>query len=319
MRRALCLWVLLPIAALACQCQLTLPVCSQVASNDYVFVGFVETIEPTFLDSWNVGQREALDLLNQASERALADRSPAAFAKLRDAYLKVFPDLPEEHKKRISAATSPDQLADLFYWILDHGKRVKLRVRTMFRGDEDDKDDDADDDHAKFIELWTAFGDCGINFQKGETYLVYADDDEETHIIATGSCTRTKRLTDAGDDLAYLYFYKDSPGTSGRLEGFVTADLLFQRNYDAAHYSGSIAAPVAATLELKGAAGPRYAESDPKGRFVFDGLPAGDFTLTAFAPGYPAESRQLSPPKTVRLAKGACGMEILVAPPSTLK
>ncbi len=313
MRRALCLWVLLPAATLACQCQLTLPVCGQVASNDYVFVGTVEAIEPTFLDSWNAGQREALDLLNQESARAIADRSPATFAKLRDAYLRVFPDLPEEHRKRISAATSPDQLADLFYWILDHGKRVRLRVRTMFRGDEKDKDDD--EDHSKSIELWTAFGDCGINFQKSETYLVYADDDEETHIIATGSCTRTKRLTDAGDDLAYLYFYKNSPDTSGRLEGFVTADLLFLRNYDTAHYSGSIGAPVAATIELKTPAGARYAESDAKGRFVFDGLPAGDFSLTAFAPGYPAETRQLATPKTVRLSKGACGMEILVASP----
>jgi hypothetical protein len=315
MRRALCLWVLLPAAALACQCQLTMPVCSQVASNDYVFAGTVEKIEPAFLDSWNAGQREALDLLNQESVRAIADRSPAAFGKLRDAYLKVFPDLPEEHRKRISAATSPDQLADLFYWILDHGKRVRLRVRTMFRGDEKDKDDD--EEHSKFIELWTAFGDCGINFQKGETYLVYADDDEETHIIATGSCTRTRRLTDAGDDLAYLYFYKNSPDTSGRLEGFVTADLLFLRNYDTAHYSGSIGAPVAATIELKVDGGARYAESDAKGRFVFDGLPGGDFTLTAFAPGFPAETRQLAAPKSVRMPKGACSMEILVAPPAS--
>jgi len=55
MRRTLCLWVLLPAAALACQCQMTLPVCSQVASNDYVFVGTVEKIEPNFLDSWNAG------------------------------------------------------------------------------------------------------------------------------------------------------------------------------------------------------------------------------------------------------------------------
>src|SRR5436190_17785969 len=185
MRRALCLWVLLPVATLACQCQLTLPVCSQVASNDYVFVGTVEKIEPTFLDSWNAGQREALDLLNSESARALADRSPAAFAKLRDAYLKVFPDLPEEHRKRISSATSPAELADLFYWILDHGKRVRLRVRTVFRGELGDDDDD--DAAPQNVEIWTAFGDCGINFQVAETYLVYADDDEESNIMTTGA------------------------------------------------------------------------------------------------------------------------------------
>ena len=319
MRRAACLWMLFPLASLACNCQMTLPVCGQVAAVDYVFAGTVESVEPAFLDSWNAGQRAALDLLNQESARANAERSPEAFAKLRDAYLRVFPDLPPEHKKRIAAATSPAELADLFYWILDHGKRVRLRVRTMFRGEADDDKDEKDGKEGgkspPVIELWTAFGDCGINFQRGETYLVYADDDEETHIIATGSCTRTRRLTDAGDDLAYLYFYKNSPDASGRLEGFVTADLLFQRNYDSAHYTGRIDAPVASTVELKSGTRAQYAETDAKGRFVFDGLPVGEFSLTAFAPGYPATPLQLAPPKTLRLQKQACGLEILVAPP----
>ena len=140
----------------------------------------------------------------------------------------MFPDLPAEHKKRFASATSPAELADLFYWILDHGKRVRLRVRTVFRGELGDDDDD-DDAPPKAVEIWTAFGDCGINFQVAETYLVYADDDEESNIITTGACTRTRRLTDAGDDLAYLYFYKNFAENAGRLEGFVTGDLLFQR------------------------------------------------------------------------------------------
>ena len=199
MRRAALLWALFPFAAFACKCQLTLSVCNEVASTDIIFVGTAEAIEPSFLDSWNAGQRAALDLLNQESARAQSDRSPAAFARLRDAYLKVFPDLPADHKKRLAAATSPDQLAELFYWILDHGKRVRLHVKTVFRGDLGDDDDD--DAPAKTVEVWTAFGDCGINFQTGETYLVYADDDEESNIMTTGACTRTRRLTDAGDDL----------------------------------------------------------------------------------------------------------------------
>src|ERR1019366_7787735 len=98
-------------------------------------------------------QRAALDLLNQESARAQTDRSPAAFAKLRDAYLNVFPDLPDDHKKRLAAAT-PDQLGELFYWILDPGKRVRLRVKTVFRGEPGDDDDD--DAAAKTVEVWTA-------------------------------------------------------------------------------------------------------------------------------------------------------------------
>src|ERR1035441_7001392 len=91
MRRATLLWVLFPFVASACKCQMTVSVCNEVASTDIIFAGEVEAIEPSFLDSWNAGQRAALDLLNQESARAQTDRSPAAFAKLRDAYLKVFP------------------------------------------------------------------------------------------------------------------------------------------------------------------------------------------------------------------------------------
>jgi hypothetical protein len=314
MRRAAFLWVLFPLGTLACTCQLTLPVCGEVASTDIIFVGSVEAVEPSFLDSWNAGQRAALDLLNLESARAQTDHSPAALAKLRDAYLKVFPDLPEDHKKRLTDATSPGELSELFYWILDHGKRVRLRVKTVFRGELED----GGDDHApaKTVEVWTAFGDCGIGFQTGETYLVYADDDEETNIMTTGACTRTRRLTDAGDDLAYLYFYQNYADSAGRLEGFVTADLLFLRSLDPAHYTGRIAAPVAAVVELKSGNRSRYTESDGQGRFVFDGLPAGDFTVSAYAPGFPAETRLLAGPKPVRMEKGACATQVLVAPQS---
>jgi hypothetical protein len=130
----------------------------------------------------------------------------------------------------------------------------------------------------------------------------------------TGACTRTRRLSDAGDDLAYLYFYKNYGDSAGRLEGFVTGDLLFLRDLDPAHYSGRIGAPVAAVVELKSADRARYTESDDKGRFVFDGLPAGDFTVSAYAPGFPAETRQLAGPKTVRMEKRACATQVLVAP-----
>ena len=242
-----------------------------------------------------------------------SDHSPAAFAKLRDAYLKVFPDLPADHKNRLAAATSPDQLAELFYWILDHGKRVRLRVKTVFRGESDDDDDD--DAPAKTVEVWTAFGDCGITFQTGETYLVYADDDEESNIMTTGACTRTRRLTDAGDDLAYLYFYKNYADTAGRVEGFVTGDLLFQRDLDLAHYTGRIGAPVAAVVELK--AGDRSATPKPTTRAAScsTGLPPAISPSAPTRPDFPAETRQLAGPKTLRLEKRGCAIQVLVAPP----
>jgi len=191
-------------------------------------------------------------------------------------------------------------------------------VKTVFRGkdlDGDHDDDAADDDAGKTVEVWTAFGDCGFAFQTGETYLVYADDDEESDVMTTGACTRTRRLTDAGDDLAYLYFYQNQAEESGRLEGFVTSDLLYQRELDPNHYTGRIAAPVPAVLELQSRGLTRFTQSDANGRFVFDGLPAGDFTVNAYAPGFPAELRQLAGPKTLHLDERACAAQVLVAPP----
>ena len=73
---------------------------------------------------------------------------------------------------------------------------------------------------------------------------------------------------------------------------------------------------MAAVVELKSGDRGRYTETDDKGRFVFDGLPAGDFTVNAYAPGFPAETRQLAGPKTVRLEKRACATQVLVAPPT---
>jgi hypothetical protein len=307
--RAALLVFLIPIAASACKCQLSLSACNEAAKSDVIFIGTVEAIAPSFLDSWNASQRAALAALNEEYARVQNDRSPSSFAKLRDAYLKVFPDLPEEHRKRLSAATSSEQLADLFYWILDHGKRVRLRVKTVFRGEDLDDDDDGD----QTVEVWTAFGDCGFPFQAGETYLVYADSDEESDVMTTGACTRTRRLSDAGEDLAYLYFFKNSGDSAGRIEGFVTTDLLYKRQFDAAHYPDRISSPVpGAVVELK-AAFPRYAAADDKGRFVFDGLPAGTYRLSAFTPAYPAENHLIAAPREVVLEKRACSLQVLVA------
>src|SRR6266700_355110 len=156
-------------AGAACKCQMNFSACQETARSEVIFIGTVEAIEPNFLDPWNPSQTAFLSLLNREYEQA-------SFPRLRDAYLKVFPDLPPEHKKRLQSAATKEDLAKLFYWVLDHGKRVRLRVKTLYRNGDDDVDDD---DAPKTLEVWTAFGECGFHFQIGETYLVYGDADEE--------------------------------------------------------------------------------------------------------------------------------------------
>ena len=292
-------------AAAACKCDATYSPCREAASSNVIFIGTVESVAPTFLDTWNESQKSSLAMLNQEYQRVQGDRSAAAFARLRDAYLKVFPDLPAEHRKRLERATSSDQLADLFYWILDHGKRVRFTIGTLYRNGDDDDDDQ--EKALKTIEVWTPFGDCGVSFQAGETYLVYAASDEESDVISTTACHRTRRLSEAGDDLSYLYFRKNSPKRSARLEVLITSDPLYLKQRDREQYSARIGAPVIGAIVEAGDGVHRLrAESSEYGRAVFDGLAEGLYTLSAFAPGYPAERRVLA---------GGCAVEILVAAP----
>jgi hypothetical protein len=306
-RAALLFLLVLPSAVAACKCELTLSACRETATSEVIFIGTVESIEPNFLDQWNPSQAAFMALINREFEQS-------NFPELRDAYLKIFPDLPADYKKRLHTAATKQDLSKLFYRIIDHGKRVRLRVKTLYRNG----DDKADDDEAtpKTLDVWTAFGECGFHFQTGETYLVYADADEESGTIDTGICSRTRRLSDAGDDLAYLYYWKNFGAAAARLEGFVTSDFLYLRDRDAAHYTDRIGAPMPGlVIQLKGADRTRYTETGEHGRYVFDGLTEGAYTVTGFAPGYPTIKKELTTAREVRVPKNACVTDVLVANP----
>ncbi len=168
----------------------------------------------------------------------------------------------------------------------------------------------------EFLDVWTPFGDCGYSFQVGETYLVYAsEEDEGSNEYATGSCTRTRRLSDAGEDLAYLFFYKDHPEESARLEGFTSSDLSYQLRLDPMHDPESIQSPVPGVIVALQSNGlTRYAESDRNGRFIFDGLPKGDYKVSAFPHEYPLKTQLLAGPQSFHLDEKSCGRQVLLVP-----
>jgi hypothetical protein len=290
--------LLIPGMALACKCAGPTAVCPQVAASDIVFIGTVDSIAPHFLDYWNPAQQQSLTLLNAETARAQADRSASTLAAARNAYAAIFPDLPEDSKKLLEAAKSREDLVKVFYRILGSGRRVRFTVKTAYRGDEDEDET---------LDVWTPFGDCGYDFQTGETYLVFADDDEESGAISTDSCSGTKRLSDAGGDLAYLYFLENNGDDSAHLDGFATSNELHQM--DATHTQ----APVAGVLvELKSDRGSRFTESDVNGKFVFDGLAAGEYSVAAYGPGYPRTVTLLAGPQHLHIASKGCAAATLL-------
>jgi hypothetical protein len=210
-------------------------------------------------------------------------------------------------------------------------------VKTAAKGTKDDDDDGrekgaeksdsvktaaADNDRDKqgeedFFAVETAFGDCGYDFQEGETYLVYANSDEDSDVLSTSSCSRTRRLSDAGEDLTYLLVYKDRPEESARLEGFTTTDEYYQLGFDQMHDPETTKAPVAGVIvELQSDRLIRYAESDRDGRFVFDGLREGDYKVSAFARGYgyPVRTQLLAGPQAFHIGQKSCARQVLLLP-----
>ncbi len=366
---ALCLlaFFALPLPVHACKCDATFSACKEIGASDLVFIGTVESIDPIFLSRWNLTSKSSVRSLNDAYTDAQQHPSAAALNHLKDQYLKVFPGLAADDKRKLAAANTTQAVGSLFYSTMDQGMRVHLKVNTLFKHEDDDDDtpqkatkdddstkatkgknpktkDDDDDDRTKqkdnqaakdssvktakpdddkddkkanedSFEIWTAFGDCGIDFQAGETYLVYANREEGTDYFFTSSCTRTRRLSDSGADLSYLFFYKNHPEESARLEGFVTTYEKYKLDFDSLHNPEAIKSPVPGiVVELKSDHLTRYAESDRDGRFVFDGLRKGSYNVAAFAKGYPQDTQLLAGPKPLQIEEKGCATQVLLVP-----
>jgi len=301
-------------AAFGCKCEMSLSACNEVGASDAVFIGTVESIEPSFLNRWNLSSSASMQALNQAYLDAEEHPTQAALARLKDTYNKTFPELATDDKDQVKAAKNTLDMSSLFYFAMDRGMRVRFKVKTVFKHEEDDDADD-DDDEPATLDVWNPFGDCGFDFQTGETYLVYANNEESSNYLFTGSCTRTRRLSDAGNDLAYLFFYKNDPENSARIEGFATTDSQSQFEFDHLHVKESVHAPVPdVTIELRSPALTRYDRSSANGAFVFDGLPEGDYQISAYAAGFPEFRQLLAGPQPVSIQEKSCTNRFLLVP-----
>jgi hypothetical protein len=290
--------------AFACKCIAAYPVCNEVEHSDRVFAGTVISITPALLDPWSrIGDGPQLP----AAEVAALQKDPSAqaVARLKEIYLDLLRDTNAESRRRIVSAATHAELDQAFEAITSKGRVVRFHVDKWWKSEEEDE-------KKTTIDVFTGTGDCGVAFQRGETWLVYADEDEETSTLETSICTRTRRLTEAGGDLAYLFHYEETPKSSTRIEGFVSTDVRDQfRGWDPAPLS----APAGGlTVRLSGEDRNLYAASAPDGRYIFDGLPDGDYQLFVYAKGFPEVFRVISGPHAVKLEERSCRREILIVP-----
>ncbi|HXE62438.1 MAG TPA: carboxypeptidase-like regulatory domain-containing protein [Bryobacteraceae bacterium] len=308
-----------PLVNAACPCMIRFGVCDEARQSEAVFIGRVESIAPPLLDPYARAKMTA-SLASPETIRLAGDPSPEALAKLKQIYLNALTGLPDQSRHQISEAKSQTELQNAFEEARAQGRMAHFSVKTLFRLQNDDNAPasaapprhDDDENAPKSLDIWTSAGDCGVDFQAGETYLVYALEDEDSGKLETSTCMRTRRLSEEGGDLAFLYFLKNGGAASTRLEGFVSTKFSDQ---NLPRYENQVSAPSpGALIELDEGATSRYTRSDGEGRFIFDGLKAGDYRLSLLAPGFPQGPRTVILSRQFHAAPNACVRQIFVDP-----
>jgi hypothetical protein len=147
------------------------------------------------------------------------------------------------------------------------------------------------------IEIATGMGDadCGYPFQPGLDYVVYAHKDVEGR-LATSSCSRTRPLAQAAQDLRYFEEMAHAP---------VTGEIKVR--------TGFVDVPGKAGMNIiVEREGSRYrAQTDAAGNATFGGLPPGEYLIHAESDGdlpddprvqlYPKGCREVTLFRTLRI------------------
>jgi hypothetical protein len=271
---------------LACKCVGFNSVCERFASADVVFIGKVESMHPDF-DPYALAQR----LQELFPGRDLDDidfRSPEAFPKLKALYSEL---LAGEERAEVLRTASVEQLEATLDKILGEEQRVTFSVEEADKGVEN---------RLQIVDVWNSYlSDCAVQFRKGETYVVYAWNEEGR--LRTGACSCTRRLSEAGNELVYLHFLQNGGPDIGRMWGFVSGDELAR---EVPHVFDYVLLPMAdVNVQLRSSQRALQAWTDQKGQYVFDGLPAGDYEIDL-----PSETRK------IHLESRACKSEWFYVP-----
>jgi hypothetical protein len=188
-------------------------------------------------------------------------------------------------------------------WPFPMERRVTFAVKEGFRGVA------SGGARGGTVEVFTAFGccACGMEFERGRGYLVYAYRNPATGTLSTSICSRTGPVEQRAEDLAYLRGLANPSLNhlqAARVYGFVTTDWGDFRN-------GVRASAPLASVPVSIRSGGRVWRSvtDGGGAYSLDGLAGGRFVLSAELP----QRLGGGGPREVVLGERGCSEEIFVA------
>lgn len=155
-----------------------------------------------------------------------------------------------------------------------------LKVDEVFRGEV-----------GKEVVFETA--DCYFPFKEGETYLVYAGKEQDGKFVLHRSVSRTRLISEAAEDLAYLRGLPNAPA-GGRIFGnvFDHRQAATLRVFAEPYVSNK---PMIG-IKISARSGDRSFETvtDGTGFYEFTNLPEGEYTVKADLPDYLSNSQELA-------------------------
>jgi hypothetical protein len=133
------------------------------------------------------------------------------------------------------------------------------------------------------VDVFTGMGggDCGYRFVVGQRYLVYAYEAGGAR-LAAGICSRTRPLSAATEDLAYM---RSLPAT-GALGATISGSVHHRDRNIATKPGVTMMAPVGSLGVVMDCEGAAYrGTTDADGRFTIAGVPVGSCTPRLESPG----------------------------------
>jgi hypothetical protein len=164
-------------------------------------------------------------------------------------------------------------------------RAVRISLDESFRGVEGAE-----------VEVLTGLGggDCGFGFRDGQQYLVYAYRSEQDQKLHTSICTRTKLISAADKDLAYIRgLSKAKPGAT--ISGEILKNLRDGEDVRRQPVGG-----IKVIVE-----GEKKFETvtDAKGQYRLDQLPEGEYTVR---PVMPANLAFRGPERKITVSDRGC-------------
>ncbi|MCX6620996.1 MAG: carboxypeptidase-like regulatory domain-containing protein [Acidobacteria bacterium] len=226
-----------------------------------IFVGTVVEVYPESFE-------DMLDRWGKILGRTVSEDDPPTLTEVKRVVLEMWRGtLTPVEAERILTASSQDEVES----IGDHAlgwafpKRVKLRVSESFTAAAADS-----------IELFTGMGggDCGIPFEQGGSYLVFAfREEEKAGRWMSTTCSGTSQLLDAEEDVRTLRARKARMTIPPRIHGTVSG-------------GGQPLANV--RVKISGEPAEQTAFTDERGRFVFNDLLPTRYRVTMELSGWHA-------------------------------